>query len=366
MKRIKEVIKVSLVGVILNLILVGFKAFIGVVSGSISILSDAMNNLSDTASSIVTIVGVILGGKKPDKEHPYGHGKFEYVSALIIAVIIFGTGVSLLVESVEKVITPEVANFNIPMLIIIFVGILVKVFLGIYFQKRGRALRSDSLVASGKDAVFDVVISTGTLIGALITYFSGITIDGWIGLAVSALVIKSAIEIATDSIDNIVGTRTDSEFASDVKKAVSKEKQVLGAYDLILHHYGPERIIGSIHIEVDDKMTAKEIHLLTRKISENIYKKYGIILTIGIYATNSEETEYVEIKNTIKKLIKNYPTILQMHGFYVDSKKALISFDLVFDFKERDIKKIINEITEKLEEKYPKYRINIVEDQDIA
>ena len=366
MERIKDVIKVSIVGIVLNLALVGFKTFVGIVSGSISIISDAVNNLSDTISSIVTIIGVVLGNKKPDKEHPYGHGKFEYVSALIIAVIIFGTGISLLIESVRKIIEPEVARFDIPMLIIIFAGILVKVFLSTYFVRRGRKLKSDSLVASGKDAFFDVVISTGTLIGAMITFFSGITIDGWIGLAVSALVIKSAIEIATDAINNIVGTRTDSTFSNDIKKAVSKYKEVLGAYDLILHHYGPEKIIGSVHIEVEDNMTAREIHLLTRQISEKIYKKYGVILTIGIYASNTEKTEYVRIKDDIKNIIKNYTTILQMHGFYVDSEKMLISFDLVFDYSERNIPLIIRDITEKLEKKYPSYRVNIVEDKDFS
>ena len=366
MQRIKSVIKVSLVGIIANLILVGLKTFVGLVSGSISILSDAANNLSDSISSIITIVGVVLGGKKPDKEHPYGHGKFEYVSALVIAVIIFGTGMSLLVESVGKIISPEVAKFDIPMLVIIFAGILIKYFLSTFFRKRGNNLKSDSLVASGKDALFDVFISIGTLIGALITYFSGVTIDGWIGLVVSALVIKSAIEIAIDSVNNIVGTRTDSTFSNDVKKAVSKYKEVHGAYDLILHHYGPEKIIGSIHIEVEDNMTAKEIHLLTRKISEDIYKKFGILLTIGIYASNTEETEYVEIKENIKDIIKEYKTILQMHGFYVDSKKMLISFDLVFDFDEKNVKGIIDDIATKMEEKYPKYRVNIIEDKDYS
>ena len=366
MQRIKSVIKVSIVGVILNLILVGFKAFVGIASGSISIISDAINNLSDTISSIVTILGVVLAGKKPDKEHPYGHGKFEYVSALIISVIIFGTGISLLVESVRKVIFPEVASFDVPMIIIITAGILVKIFLSSYFIRRGEALKSDPLVASGKDALFDVIISTGTLIGALITFSTGITIDGWIGLAVSALVIKSAVEIAVESINNIVGTRTDSAFSNEVKKTVSKYKEVLGAYDLILHHYGPERIIGSIHIEVDDKMTAKEIHLLTRNISEKIYKKFGIILTIGIYASNTEKTEYVKIKDNLKTIIKDYKTILQMHGFYVDSDKMIISFDLVFDFNEKNISGIIEEITKKMESLYPEYRVNIVEDKDIS
>lgn len=366
MNRIREVIKVSLVGIILNLVLVGFKAFVGVVSGSISILSDAVNNLSDSISSLVTIIGVLLAGKKPDKEHPYGHGKFEYVSALIIAVIIFGTGTSLLVESIRKIIFPEIASFDVPMLVIIFAGILVKIFLSSYFKRRGEKLKSDSLVASGKDALFDVIISSGTLVGALITFFFGITIDGWIGLAVSALVIKSAVEIATDAINNIVGTRTDSNFSSEIKKAVSKNKEVLGAYDLILHHYGPEKIIGSIHIEVEDNLTAREIHLLSQKIAEEIFKKYGVILTIGIYASNTEKTEYVKIKDKIRELIKAHPTILQMHGFYVDSDKMLISFDLVFDFSEKESSRIIAEISSKLEEKYPKYRINIVEDKDFS
>ena len=366
MQRIKSVIKVSIVGILLNLVLVGFKAFVGLVSGSISILSDAANNLSDSISSLVTIIGVLLAGKKPDKEHPYGHGKFEYVSALIISVIIFGTGVSLLLESIRKTIQPEVASFDIPMLVIIFAGILIKIFLSRYFVKRGKKLKSDSLVASGKDALFDVIISTGTLIGALITYFFGVTVDGWIGLAVSALVIKSAVEIATDAINNIVGTRTDSNFSNEIKKAVSKEKAVLGAYDLVLHHYGPEKIIGSVHIEVDDNMTAREIHLLTRKISENILNKFGVILTIGIYASNTEKTEYVRIKDDIKKIIKNYPTILQMHGFYVDNDKMLISFDLVFDFSEKNVPLIISDITKKLEEKHPEYNINIIDDKDFS
>jgi cation diffusion facilitator family transporter len=366
MQRIKSVIKVSIVGVLLNLLLVGLKAFVGAVSGSISIITDAVNNLSDSISSIVTIIGVVLAGKKPDKEHPYGHGKFEYVTALIIAVIIFGTGISLLVESVRKMIYPEVANFDLPMLIIIFAGILVKVFLSSYFTRRGKALKSDPLVASGKDALFDVIISTGTLVGALITFFFGFTIDGWIGLVISALVIKSAVEIATDSINNIVGTRTDSAFASEVKKLISKEKQVLGVYDLILHHYGPEKIIGSVHIEVEDDMTAREIHLLTRKIAETVFNKFGIILTIGIYATNTETTEYAKIKSDIKSLIKGYKTILQMHGFYVDSDKMQISFDLVFDFAEKDSSEIIKKIAGALEEKYPKYIVNIIEDKDFS
>lgn len=366
MNRMKSVISVSLIGIVTNLILVAFKAFVGLLSGSISIISDALNNLSDAISSIVTIIGMLLAGKKPDKNHPYGYGKIEHISALIVGIIIFGTGASLLVESAQKIVEPEVAEFNVLMLIILAVGILMKLFLGRYTKKRGEELNSDSLIASGSDALFDVLISSATLIGALITVIFRISIDGWIGLVISALIIKTAVEIIMDSISHIVGERIDSDLAFKIKKAVSKNSEVLGAYDLTLHQYGPERMIGSIHIEVEDKLTAREIHLLTRKISEKIFDEFGVVLTIGIYAANTEKSEYAEIKKFISDLIRKYPGILQMHGYYVDSEKKLISFDLVFDFKEKDINKIIKEISKMVEKEYPKYKVQIVADTDFS
>ena len=366
MQRAKDVTKISLVGIVLNLVLVLFKAFVGFVSGSISILSDAVNNLSDSISSIVTIVGVLLANKKPDKEHPYGHGKFEYVSTLIIAVIIFGTGASLLLKSVKKIISPEVSKFNVPMLIIIFAGILVKVFLATYFSRRGKKLKSDSLIASGKDALFDVIISSGTLIGALVTFCFGTTIDGFVGVLVSALVVKSAIEVSVNAINNIVGTRPDSMLSGNIKNAILNEREVLGVYDLILHHYGPQKIIGSVHIEVPDNMTAHEIHLITQKISRQIFDCFNVVLTIGIYAANIKDAEHAKIKSYIKNLIEKYPTILQMHGFYVDTEKKNISIDLVFDFGEKNVEHVIFEIEKAVNKKYPKYHIDIVEDRDYS
>jgi len=366
MNRAKEVVKVSVIGVLANLILVGLKAFVGLVSGSISIISDALNNLTDAISSLVTIGGTLLATKKPDKKHPYGYGKIEHVSALIIAIIILGTGISLIIEAVQKIISPEVATFDVPMLIIITAGIFIKLGLGLFVRKKGKKLNSDSLIASGSDALFDVLISTSTLVGALITFVFGVTIDGWLGLIIAALIIRTAVEIATDSFSHIIGERIDSELALKIKKTVSKYDEVLGAYDLTLHQYGPERIIGSIHIEVEDKLTAREIHLLSRKISEKVFEKFGVVLTIGIYATNTEKTEYAEIKNTISKLIKKYPSILQMHGYYVDSEKKEINFDLVFDYKEKDVDGVIESITKKLNEQYPKYSVNIIADSDFS
>ena len=200
MGRTSKVVRTSILGIVLNLILVGFKAFVGLVSGSISILSDAFNNLSDTISSLVTIFGVIIGGKKPDKGHPHGHKHFEHLSVFIIALVILGTASALTYESMKKIAKPEVATFDVPMLIIIFAGILVKIFISIHFSRRGKKLKSHALIASGKDAMFDVVISTGTLVGALISYFFNISIDGWIGVFISVFMFESAIEIAVASL----------------------------------------------------------------------------------------------------------------------------------------------------------------------
>ncbi len=366
MDRIKSVIKVSIVGVLTNFVLVGFKAFVGFVSGSISIISDALNNLSDAASSIVTIAGMLLAGKRPDKNHPFGYGKIEHISSLVIGAIIVATGISTLTEAVAKIAEPVVAEFSIPMIVILTAGILIKLWLGLYTKRSGKRLKSEALTASGKDALFDVLISTSTLVGALISVFFHVSIDGWLGLFISALIIKTGVETVLTSFHHLIGERADGELTASLKKAISHNKEVLGVYDLTLHHYGPEKIIGSVHIEVADKTTAQEIHLLTRKIEGEIFEKFGIILTIGIYASNTNDSRYAQIKKTIEKIVRDDRQILQMHGFYVDEKKKLISCDLVFSFEEKNVEEKIKKIAKEVGAKHPGYKVSIVPDTDYS
>ena len=366
MNRIKDVIKVSIVGVLTNFVLVGFKAFVGFISGSISIISDALNNLSDAASSIVTIAGILLAGRRPDKNHPFGYGKIEHISSLVIGAIIVATGISTLTEAVAKIVEPVVAEFSVPMIVILTGSILIKLGLGLYTKKSGKKLKSEALVASGKDALFDVLISTSTLVGALISVFFHVSIDGWLGLFISALIIKTGVETVLSSFHHLIGERADSELTASLKKAIARNKEVLGVYDLTLHHYGPEKIIGSVHIEVADKMTAQEIHLLTRKIEGDIFEKFGIILTIGIYASNTNDSRYARIKRTIEEVIRGREHILQMHGFYVDEKKKLISCDLVFSFDEKEVDRVAEEIAKEIMAQHPGYKVNIVPDTDFS
>lgn len=366
MNRSKEIIKVSIIGIIVNIVLVILKAIIGFISGSIAIILDAINNLSDALSSIITILGSKLANKDPDKKHPYGYGQIEYVSSITIAVIILATGLTSFKESFDKILYPSSVNYTTVTLLIVIIGILTKYFLGRYVKGKGKELNSESLIASGTDAIFDSIVSLSTLVAALVYIFLHINIEGYVGLIISVLILKAGIEILMDSLNRIIGSRVDSELSTNLKSRIASYPNVLGAYDLVLHRYGPKKMIGSVHIEVNDDMKASEIHALTRTITEDVYLNYGIVLTVGIYASNTENKKYADMKNYLKELVKEYKDIIQMHGFYVDTLRKLISFDLIIDFKSEIKQEIREEIIDKMKKKYPEYNYVVVLDNDFS
>ena len=238
--------------------------------------------------------------------------------------------------------------------------------MGRYVKGEGKKYDSESLVASGTDALFDSVISLSTLVAAIVSVVFGIGIEGYLGVVISVVILKAGVEILLDSLSNIIGARVDSDFSAKLKEHINQYPEVLGTYDLALHRYGPERIIGSVHVELPDEMTAREIHVLTRTIMEDIYVNYGIILTVGIYATNTAEGIFAQIKATLKEQVAKYPDILQMHGFYVDAKRMQVSFDLVMDFKSGRKLEIQQEIEGAMQEAYPEYRFQAVLDSDFS
>lgn len=364
MNRSKKIVKISIQGIIVNIILVIFKAMVGLIANSISIILDAVNNLTDALSSIITIIGTMIASKKPDKEHPYGHGRAEYFASIIIAIIVLFAGLTSLKESIDKIINGGNANYSIASLIIIFTAIFVKYFFGSYVKREGHKLNSSSLVASGVDAIGDAILSLSTFIGALISYIWHISLEGYIGLFISIMIVKTAIEILKETVDAMIGTRASSELTKKLRKLINTYDGVLGVYDLTLHNYGPNNIIGTVHIEVNDKMTARQIHKLTRNITIDIYNTLGIILTIGIYSSN--DSKYDKIKKDVMKIVHQYKTILQLHGFYVEEDKNVISFDLVFDFEEKEPLKIKDEIVSKIKEKYPDYNYMVILDNDFS
>ena len=366
MNRSNSIVRVSIIGILTNLALVAMKMVVGLISGSIAIINDAINNFSDALSSIITIIGTKLAGRKPDKEHPYGHGRIEYISSISIAIIVLLAGLSSFTESVDKIIHPNEVNYTAATLIVVAMGVLVKYFLGRYVKKQGEKYSSESLIASGTDASFDAIISLSTLIAAVIYLLFGLSLEGILGVVISFFILKSGVEILIESLSRIIGERIEGDLSENIKKRINSFPEVKGAYDLILHKYGPERIIGSVHIEVDEEMTAKQLHKLTREISTTCYKEFGIIMTVGIYASNSKDTMFSQMREDVNKIVAEYPEILEIHAFYVDEAVKTITFDLVVDFKCDHREKTRDEVVSKLLAKYPDYQCFAVIDDDFS
>lgn len=365
MDRQKKIIKTSILGIIVNIILVAFKAVVGLLANSIAIILDAVNNLTDAISSVVTILGTKLANKKPDKKHPYGHGRIEYFTSVFIAALVLFAGITAMKESIEKILNPGDVDYSIVSMVIIAVAVVVKFFFGRYVKSVGKKVNSQSLVASGEDAFMDSILSFSTLVAAILNFIWGLQLEGYLGVVIAIFIIKTAIGMLKETINSMIGERADKELTDEIKKRVNSYEEVQGAYDLTLHNYGPSKTIGTIHIQVRDSMTAKEIHILSRTITTDIYNEFGIIMSIGVYAAN-EQGEFGEIKTTVVDLIGEYEHIKQIHGFYVDNKTNNVYFDLIFDFECQEPEEIKDEIVDELKEKYPEYNFYAIIDADIS
>lgn len=327
--REKQITKTSIIGIIANVFLAGFKALVGLLAGSIAIVLDAVNNLTDALSSVITIAGIKLSKRKPDNDHPYGHGRIEYFSAILIAGIVLAAGVMSLIESVKKIIHPEMPNYTAITLIIVAVAVVVKLLLGRYVKAQGKKYNSDALVASGSDASFDAIISASTLLGAAIALIFHISVDGIVGAVISVFIVKAGLEMLLESIGSVMGNRPDSEVTKSIKQTVREIDGVLGAYDLVLHDYGPDSAIGSIHIEVPSTLTADEIHKLTTRVQLAVEEKYHIFVTVGIYSVDEEKKT---LRDEIRRICTAHPGVLGTHGVFVDEDLKYASFDALTDF----------------------------------
>ena len=355
--RGKVIIRTSIIGIVVNILLAGFKFVVGIISGSIAIMLDAVNNLSDALSSVITIIGTTLAGKAPDKKHPLGYGRIEYMSAIIISIIVLYAGVTSFEESVKAIIHPETADYSAVTLIILAVAVIVKIGLSQFFINTGKKAKSESLVASGTEARFDAVISVATLVAAFIFIFSGISLESYLAAIISLILIKSGLEMLRDTISQILGERIDAATSTAVKKTILSVDGVQGAYDLIFSDYGPDRVLASVHIEVPDTFTADKIDVITREITNKVYAEHNIaIVSVGVYSINTKDEEAAKVRGDVSQIVSSHTGVLQMHGFFVDFKKKEIRFDLVMDFLP-DRKEIFDAAINELQTKYPDYSI---------
>lgn len=365
--RTRKIVKVSIIGIVANVVLATFKAIVGIITGSIAITLDAVNNITDATSSVVTIIGTKLATKKPDRKHPFGYGRIEYLSSMLIAMIILYAGVTSLIEAILKIVEPTLPEYNTFSIIVVAVAVIVKIVLGMYVTKSGKKLKSSALTNSGKDALLDSIISASTLVAAVIFLCAGLSLEAYLGAIISLIIVRSGFQMLRESISSILGERADITLVKKIKQTIAGFNDVYGAYDVVLNNYGPEALSGSAHIEVPDSLTADQIDSLTREISATVFEKHQVLLhSIGIYSINTKDPKLVKIKSTVEQIIKSHPSILQMHGFYIDQDTSTIRFDIVVAFSEKSRDELYEKVKSELSEALPGYTFDITMDTDFS
>ena len=336
-ERNRVIIRTSILGITANVVLALLKALVGMATHSIAITLDAVNNFTDAGSSVITIAGTKLASKKPDKKHPWGHGRID--------------------------IDPRTPEYSSVSLILVAICVLVKIFLGRYVTSAGRRAKSETLVNSGRDALLDALVSASTLAAALLYLLYGVSLEAWIGALISVLIIKTGFEMQLNTISEILGQRVDADVVRAVCRTVESFDEVYGVYDMIFHDYGPNRVNGSLHVEVDDAMTAREISDLLRRIAVKVYQEHQVQLTaIGIYSMNTKDRKAMRLREEITKIAMAHNHVLQLHGFSL--KENVVQFDIIVDFEADDPEKIRDEITAEVSAAYPELTVQAFCDAD--
>ncbi len=366
MDRSREIIRTSWIGIAANVLLAGFKAAVGLLASSVAIVMDAVNNLSDALSSVITIVGTKLSQRPPDRKHPFGFGRVEYFSAIIIAVIVLSAGITSLIESVKKIFNPSEPTYTTLTLVVIVVAIVVKLVLGQYVKHKGEQLKSDALIASGSDALFDAVITLATLVSAGVMLLWGFSLDGILGALISLVIIKAGIEMLASPVNELLGKSISAELTNQIQREVSEFEGVHGVYDLILHNYGPDIQIGSLHINVYDTMSAHEIHGLTRKITMQMIERHNIVMTVGVYAIATGENRRAELQTKVMQMLAAHQEIVQVHGFYYSEQDNMLSVDVVPDISVHDDAAFVGQLTAELQPLVPDKQVVIVVDHNYS
>ena len=324
----------SLVGIIVNVLLFAVKLIAGMLLHSTAVTADAANNLSDAGSSVITLIGLRMSEKPADAEHPFGHGRVEYVAALAVSFLIMEIGLTFLKESVGKILHPASTVWSPGMVVLLFISVIAKI--GLYFFDRAAASRteSQSLKNAAKDSLFDALITSVTIVSVLSEHFTGFRVDGFFGVAVSAVVIIAGISIIRETVSPLIGGDPDPELAARIREIVCAEKDVSGAHDLIIHNYGHRLDFATIHIEVPGTFSVEEGHLLADQIEKEVFRQTGVRLIAHVDPDISGNEDAVLLKEQILRILKILDPALGIHDFHVDTdgEESLVSFDLAVPY----------------------------------
>ncbi len=353
------VMATSAVGIIVNVLLASVKVAIGVLANSIAVISEGINNATDSLSSVITMVGAKLSNKRPTKKHPFGYGRIEYITSLIIAGLIIATAVELLKSSIKLIIEPQDLTVNTLTLIIIAASALVKLWLAWYTIKKGKQVNSGILVAMGTDSRNDCIVSAVTIVSAVVFIVFKFSVDAYAGIITSLFIFKAGFDILKDTLANLLGQPVEKETADELYSIIRSTPGVLNAADMILHNYGPDRYSGSVNIEMDHQMTVEQLYSTIHKLQLDIMHQKGITMVFGIYAVDRDHSEIKQMRQQIAQYVRGKEHIISYHALYLEPQTNLIYVDLVVDYDLKDWDGLRTDFTEYMHNLYPDNKIEL-------
>lgn len=357
----------SIVGILCNVLLFGIKLLIGMLMHSIAVMADAFNNLSDAASSVISFVGVKMAGKPADKEHPFGHGRMEYIAAFIVAFLVIQVGFSFFKSSAGKLMHPEAITFQLVPFLILVLSVGVKLWMGLFNRKLGKRINSKVMLATSADSMGDAVTTSATLISILICRFAGVNIDAAAGVLVSLMVMWAGISIAKETLEPLIGEAADPELYKKISEMVEAYDGILGTHDLIVHNYGPNKSMASIHAEVPRDADIEESHEIIDRIEREAARELGIFLVIHMDPIEVRDEEVLKSKQELEEVLQSIDERLNMHDFRMVKGKRQINliFDLVvpFDYDKKGQEELLDKVIRMMQEKDRRYQFVITVDQ---
>ncbi|KYO67347.1 cation diffusion facilitator family transporter [Thermovenabulum gondwanense] len=367
-KRVYYGLMSGYVGISVNILLFIIKFFIGQFTKSVAISADAFNNLGDIGSSVVTIIGFKLASRPPDKDHPYGYGRIEYITSFLISISVVLIGIELFRNSLGRIINPEKVVFNIVSFIILLLSAGVKFWLGRFNANLAKKIESGALNASAFDSFGDVISTFAVSISFLLSNHTDLPVDGFIGIMVSLFIVYTGYNLIKESVDVLIGTKPEKELIEDIQKVALTKKGISGIHDMMVHNYGPGRCIVTFHAEVPESIPIDEAHEIIDELERELMEELGVFAVVHMDPVNFDDEELNKTRVELEDILKDFPEILSFHDLRVvgRGRKKNIIFDIVVshDVKNEEERELKKEITNKIKERYPGYNPVIVVDRE--
>ena len=356
----------GLAGILANLLFAGVKLTVGLAANSVAIISDAVNNLSDALASVITIIGLKISRHPPDFKHPLGYGRIEYISGMIISALVLVTGTEFLITSAKRIISPQETSFAAVQLVILGIVIIGKWALSRLDLAVGKKTDSEALIATGTDARMDVLVSAMTVAAGILSRLTSWHIDGYVGVALSLVIIYNGIALVKSTINSIIGERPDKDLEEKIKAEVLKFEPVSGAFDLVLHSYGPATRLGSLSLEIPDYVTVEEAYEAMTAAQQDIHALFGIRVTFGLCSVNTYDEETIALRKDVEQIVTGLPEAISIHNFHFAAEHKTLRLDVVVEYGTRDFTAFRESASAAIKKSYPDLTLTVNIDLDNA